>query len=366
MLNINSMIVKRLVVAAGAAAVWVAGSTFAQIDEAGVPIPRERLAEWISKPESRNAALRYWALASSISREQGNIIAEVNWDAVGGELDRSKWPKELEAAAKLVEGELGMISPGLASASKLAKCDFEIPLEEGVSAILPHLGRMRMIARVVRIDARVHLAAGRADKAAESLSGLFRLSRHLPNDRILISSLVGVAISALARNEMQYVLASPNLTDVGRNMLLAELKESTKHDPFQFRNAVEAERVILLEWIRAQANSGPRGMELVASLAEPSEQTESSKLIRALDAKSIAEACDMAEKAYDEVLAALDHQDPTAEIVAITDRVVRGDYGPVAQLFFPSFTKAHENITKETHLLGEMLEKARSKPAPSN
>lgn len=366
MMQLNSMIVRRLTVLAGAATILLAGSTLAQTEFTGLPIPRERLAEWVSKPESRNAALRYWALASSISREQGDKISAVTWDTVGGELDRSKWPKELEAAAKLVEGELAMIGPGLVSASKLTKCDFELPLEEGVSVLLPHLGRMRMIARTVRIEARVHLAAGNADKAADLLCGLMRLSRHLPNDRTLISSLVGVAISALARDEMQYVLASPTLTQAGRDALLTELKLSAKPDAFQFRNAVEAECFIFLEWVRAQAAAGQQGIDFVASLAGGEGETESTRLLRSLDPKSFAEACDMASKAYDEVLAALNQDDPAPIIAAISDRASRGDFGPVTQIIFPSFSKAFESMSRESRQLQELIEKASVKPAPSN
>lgn len=75
-------------------------------------------------------------------------------------------------------------------------CDWEIPIRrEGSAAMLPHLSEMRSAARLLVLDIRLSIREERLNDAIERLRAGLTVARHVGDDILLISGLVGVAIT---------------------------------------------------------------------------------------------------------------------------------------------------------------------------
>ncbi len=67
-----------------------------------------------------------------------------------------------------------------------------------ISALLPHLGEMRHIARLLSAEALLAAQAGDGDRATECVMAIARIAEHVPEIPFLINDLVGIALLTLA------------------------------------------------------------------------------------------------------------------------------------------------------------------------
>jgi hypothetical protein len=77
---------------------------------------------------------------------------------------------------------------------------------------LPETQEMMFVAVMLYVDARVHAADGDLHTAAQDLSALFRLSRHVTEEPFLVSGLVAAAIHSVAARTLAQVLSSTSPT----------------------------------------------------------------------------------------------------------------------------------------------------------
>jgi hypothetical protein len=83
-------------------------------------------------------------------------------------------------------------------ATKLPRCDFGVRYEDGLNAMMPHLGQLRGLARVLRADATRLSAAGDAQGAARRIAAMLRLAAHITaGGRSQIELLVGCAVAQM-------------------------------------------------------------------------------------------------------------------------------------------------------------------------
>ncbi|MFM8360968.1 MAG: hypothetical protein ACKOET_20640, partial [Verrucomicrobiota bacterium] len=80
---------------------------------------------------------------------------------------------------------------------------FEVHYQEGFSALLPHLARLKGIQSHLRLRMVARLAAGQTNLAASDLRCAFRLSRALATEPLLISQLVRFAQATTALASLQ-------------------------------------------------------------------------------------------------------------------------------------------------------------------
>lgn len=322
-----------------------------QPEDQGFTVDLRALPSWATKPADRNAALNYWSAIASISKEVSEAERKIDWGKIGREFDVAKLPQEFKDAAKLI-AESGWSRQEVLIGSTVAKCDFEVRYETGFGALLPHLGRLRTIIRVMRVEARDFLSQGKADEAAANVAAMFRVAEHATHDRILISSLVGAAISAAAREEAQTLLESKKLTPAGRTLISQTLERVLSNDPYMGKAAIESERDIFLGWTKSQFAKGPKHRAMVIGLTSdnqdqsPDAKARADAIAKMTDAEVAAQIA-KAQSAYD--LALADWNDPEAprKLTEISSRVSKGEFGLLAQVLFPSLSKARQSLTLE-------------------
>ncbi len=90
------------------------------------------------------------------------------------------------------------------------------------AVLLPHLGPMRQMGRMLMQDAVIAAEAGDAGRVVEDWSSILRMSRHAAEDRTLIGQLVGVALMDMVfRDVVSLVQKQPGLLDAAQLRAIA-------------------------------------------------------------------------------------------------------------------------------------------------
>lgn len=137
----------------------------------------------------------------------------------------------------------------LLDATKRADCDFGVDRSAGLDAILPHLGKMRGLARALRTDAERALAANELDPAAQRVAAMIRLGRHITqHGESMIEWLVGSAIASMGAG---FVKDRPELAKAAwKTDIQQALAEATPADPLGVKRILNAERAVTVRSLR--------------------------------------------------------------------------------------------------------------------
>lgn len=303
-----------------------------------------------------NAALQYhtsWMLMEHVL-EYAEFTPE-ELDA----MDRGEIP---EAYARLLEGEQEQIRD-LIAATKLDVCDFGSNYEKGIGTLLPQLGTMRNTAKLLVNDAR-RLRGTDPDAAAERLAAVIRLGEHAAQTSAVIGSLVGVAIVELARTETQKLLDTGELSREQAMVIDAAMDRVLTGDPFHAEDALRSEAASLPAWIQSEYQGKDAGRELSklieSSVGEDDEGKSSLGKVQRMRGEEVAKQADAMTLAYGEILKAWNAEDPIAEMNAIEERVVGGEYGPLSRLMIPALQRFRTQTLDAERKLSELRSELRA------
>lgn len=329
------------------------GLALAPIATADAPNQLTQLgqAPGLAEPGDRNAALDYWRLINLLGEDRLDLVdrlAEVQGLMHSGtEEDATPVdePASLAPGGALAQefaGEQDLIED-IVRASREASCDFQIRYEDGYAALLPHLSPMRKLARLLVVDARRLALAGEHAAATERLAAMLRMARHLTGDRLLISSLVGVAIADMAMREASWLLDRTDGDKAARGILSAAMDRFPQDDPYNVKAALRLEQDLVASLAR-QFRGPDAGERFVAAYLDISGEWANEQLepVRAMDGAQFKAEIERAVDAFDLVFAAWDAQDASAELERVSQRFVQGDFGPVASTVVPAFGKVWE------------------------
>jgi len=171
------------------------------------------------------SALKYQLLPSSVlDRRPGN--AAVHYGRIAMLLADKSQPDKLQKVAEWLEtpleklpraevakllGELKSVLEELDLAARRQRCDWDLPLGERgfFSILLPELGKLRELSRIVALQARLQIAEGRLDEALHTLQTGFSLARHAAEGPTLINGLVGIAIAEMMGQRVREFVQQP-------------------------------------------------------------------------------------------------------------------------------------------------------------
>jgi hypothetical protein len=98
-------------------------------------------------------------------------------------------------------------------AATLTKSRYPVDLTPGFNALLPHLSKLKSIARLLQAEVAVAVADGDAQRAVDAVKALLAVGRSLANEPLLISQLVSHSTDATAFATMDYLIRRLALTD---------------------------------------------------------------------------------------------------------------------------------------------------------
>jgi hypothetical protein len=182
------------------------------VSPAAAPVPalKYRLLPTPSERTPGNAALDYYrALVQfSLTPEQNVPMWVKTGDLAVVALD--KFPQD--KVAKELEKNRPVFT-ALERATRRDHCEWQVPLE-GFETQLPEFQNIRDPVRLVTMRARLQMARGELDAALNSFKINYQLSQNISECPTIINSLIGVAITALTRDQLETFVQqahAPNL-----------------------------------------------------------------------------------------------------------------------------------------------------------
>ncbi|MDX2115492.1 MAG: hypothetical protein SFZ24_07710 [Planctomycetota bacterium] len=328
--------------ALGAGLTWQAADAGERPGESAAGLSAPGGAE--SRP-GENAATEYWRVLTVMTSElkaRPEFVLEA--PLRGGAVDA-----ELLAKVRPTVEALRDAANRLVEASKIDHCDFmggQLQAE-GPLALMPHLSPMRQGMQLLIASACVDAQDGRGDRAAAQLAGAFRMSRHLQNENVLISSLVSISGFRLIDQAVAALLDAGAIDAAGQGELAGALRRFDPADPFRVRAAFLGERTYFVGWIRRELAGAGEGAsqarDFLAGLAKEGGSKGAEVVMQTLErGQSIEPYLVLTEAFYDEMLKIWDEPDAAAKIAQLESRADKNEFGPLTTIILPSGSKVLE------------------------
>jgi len=205
-----------------------------------------------------NAAVLYYkaAVLYEIDDEMKNKLADLLADLRVGKVGVNDQIREF------VQKNRRIINTVL-DAAEVKNCDWGMDFSQGMEMDMPPLGRIRDLAFLVMADAKILAEDGDYEGALSRCMSLYKTARHV-NDRIFISTLVGISINGLS-NECVMQIMSDMPQDMQSLTWLKTQLIVIDSIPFSIKPALLGEREAMLSFMT------PGNMEDVAGLCDVEE-----------------------------------------------------------------------------------------------
>lgn len=262
--------------------------------------------------------------------------------------DAEAWQAVRDGDAGRVS-ELGTAVNLLLDAAAIDHCDWGVDYDVGPWTLLPHLGKLRDTARVLKADAQRLADAGDMEGALERLEAMLQVARHTQRDRLVISTLVAAAISSFACDAIDEIVGANPITPAQAQKLLEAAKLSG--DPFAARAAIRGEGVVLVGWAKKNLTDSDGGRELVKISGISGPEADR---VEAMTPEQVARALDRLAPMYEVALAAFDSAEAARRL---DERVKAGEFGPLAPILAPAILQIREAILKPIAQREEIIEK---------
>ena len=319
------------------------GATFGQAAGGVTASSNKAAAENV--PEFRdptNAALVYWPTFTSLAPETVQRLGDA-YQAMGQDLyarPDAEISKILVERSELIEQ--------IMRASRIRSVDWGLEWSLGANAIISHLGKLRLDARFLGLDARRLIVAGELDGAAERVAAMHRMATHASADGPLICALVGASMSRNACTETEVLIADGRLTDNGKRAILDAMTWFDHPDPFRIRRALQGEKAWTSDWIRKNATgpeAGKAAVKLLSGMMEETPQTKTiwEKLSR-MDEAALHAELDKLDRFYADAIEAWDAppDQARARLESFEAEVDTAKYGLLLSGVAPAIIKTYE------------------------
>ena len=290
----------------------------------------------------KNAALLYWqavALVPELTLEEKTLLNKTPH----GEFRTV----ELNDTSQELVKRCGLTLTMMRRGAQIPECDWGILWEDGAAALMPHMGKVRMLVRLAVLRARHRLQAtqGMKDDDLESVEDLvaaIQLARHTGSDDILISQMFRNAMEEIVFDVLSKHLFK--LHPDAQQLLLTRLDELTQ--PHGLSVAVLREKQVFIASLRKQF-SGKQADGEYANLLNMFDEAEKARIKKqAPDVAAVVKLIDDMEKRYDEAaeIAKLPPDQIKPQWDVLIKRVKAENI--IANLLLPSIGKARESDAK--------------------
>lgn len=295
-----------------------------------------------------NAAVWYQQaidLQRRLSPKDLDLIYSIDWD-------HPPTSQQLAALAK-ARPILELMRKG----SQRQYSDFNLNYEDGMEILLPHLGSMRTITKIAHAEIVADVQQGRNDLAVDRMQSLIRMTSHLNDDRILISSLVGRAVYDLADRDIQAGLDRGIITGNESAHLASALASLDQADPFGVVEAIATEQFIFSDWMERNFLEPGKRNKLTAMLEGDPQLNPWAGQLQQMSREQFLAEIDSYNQTMDRYVEAFNQDDPAVAkqmMDAIKADIEAGNIGSFAATLIPSFSRIFEIMREgresvETH-----------------
>ncbi len=185
----------------------------ARIQAAGEPITTADLYAHNRVPAGTKDITPLWLAALGSIDEQKFGADAKPLPIVGEGPSNDLPPADVAAAEELLAKYDGSIQLILVATQADGECRIPVEFDDGFSALLPNVQKMRYVAALMKLRGRVAVAKGDTPQAVESVEAMFAASRALAQQQLLIEHLVRLATANMALREVEFLLNEADLTD---------------------------------------------------------------------------------------------------------------------------------------------------------
>ncbi|HYF14269.1 MAG TPA: hypothetical protein VD971_04265 [Phycisphaerales bacterium] len=296
------------------------------------PIP----LDGVSPPRltGTNAALLYFQAWQS--------VPQATMQKLGNPDNKAEQVAALEENQRLIEAIL--------TAAETRDCDWGIQYQEGMHALLPYLGALRQSCRAISADVERLVAEGGDENqraAGRRLAAMVNMSQHVRNDRVLISSLVGVAITVKTLVTADELMQTGALGVEPAQKLVAALRALPKDDPFGTRECIIGERDVFLTWAKRKYTEGDEGgARMIRDMEDMGTSGADDPDVAGMEGEELKKEFERAEQYFTSAYEVWNEPDAAEELQDLADRVQDGDFGAVASVLAPALTTCHKSDTR--------------------
>lgn len=303
---------------------------------------------------SRNAAAWYQRAFAELERFTPEEMELIEAYRSGGGVAPSPEVRALiNRAAPIIDNALRASSQGYS--------DFGLDYSQGFDMLLPHLGKMRSIARLMQADSMMRLGDGDGAGAAERIAAMYRLADHTGDDHILISSLVSRAIFEVADTSAQMGFDHGAFDPATAMVLLRSTQNFDQRDPFQMLESIMMEQTLAVNMIRDHfmGDDPQKRSAILEGLAREGGLDDE---FAALSRESLETELDRYSalmNRYAEIWAGDDPEVVRSQIKQLEGELENGVHGLMAQLLMPALGRAYDlglQSRERLHARIELLE----------
>ena len=253
-----------------------------------------------------------------------------------------------------VLADLQQVSAQVHKAAAKRSIDWGLDYSKGMAMELPEVMGMRTAGQHVSTLMMVHAAAGDDAEVVRSFKTLRGMGEHVAEQKLLISSLVGLAIVGMADEGVAQLL---DMGLVTRPMAagLLPLYRWDGPDPYLLAAAVTKEREVMLEWLEKAIKSGDvqAGSDVRGFLGLPDNGMTNAIVL---------ESIEQARAAYTQLEAAAAKEDADARVAAlkvVEERAQNGEFGLLGSMLMPTVSRCFETRDERLASFAERREALR-------
>ncbi|TVQ54023.1 MAG: hypothetical protein EA377_06570 [Phycisphaerales bacterium] len=219
--------------------------------------------------------------------------------------------------------------------------DFGLDRSQGFFMRLDHIGPLRNMVRAANADAAVRLHDGDTVGAASRLASMIRVTDHFGDDRVIISSLVGLAAYHVADQTIEYGLDNGQFGALEAAELYRALDALDEFDPMNIIGAAIDEQHVIVDWMH-ELHEEDRVLELATEMY--GDHPLVAEVVAGLDVPWEIERYD---EHKGQVIAVMQLEDPEAarEAMAQLDAaLMEGRYGTIARELSTAYSRVLERL----------------------
>ncbi len=240
--------------------------------------------------------------------------------------------------------------------SRQAYCDYRLDYTQGYELQLPHLGALRMVAKLMAARGYVALHDGDSSAAAVEVAALYRIGEHIPHDQILISTLVGTAIAALADRLASAGFDNGRFSPRDSRTILNGLGALPSRDPFHTVDALVSEQEMVVDWLVDRFGDQAERQQMYDDMEWLAPNEETAAAFADLSNEAFTDEVARYDVMMDEVadIFTLEDEDQArAELEDFEARHEAGEFGLIATIVTPALGHVYERMLKSTQMIEE-------------
>lgn len=191
-----------------------------------------------------NAAVLYYKTCLEYQKPEGDVKDQLR-DAAEGKAAPSP------AMRDYIKGQADKIKT-LTDAAQIKACDWGHDYSQGFDMVLVALADMRNLARILLVDANIHMEAGDWQTAMKRCKTSYGMARHIKTDSVLVCNLVGIAMESITNQVMTRMLGQIAL-DAGDLKQVKSLLDKVAKDNPGMKPCLAQEAQVVTQYTSASA-----------------------------------------------------------------------------------------------------------------